>query len=129
MINTLRKEVGDDGAIKTTGAVDDVGGLFDGGDGVWCSRNLGIKPGFFDAVFRHGLAVKFVFTLEDGAVFGLKVDVAGLKSDGNGGTFEVNTKKVFEVRLNLTEVVVIFFQKTVVDTVAEIAIPAVGEVK
>ena len=76
LIYSIRKEVGDDGAVETARTVDDVGSFFYGLYCFWCGGSGGgFQPDPGDGVFAVRQVVQNVFTNMSVARNGGKVNV------------------------------------------------------
>ncbi|EKD52737.1 MAG: hypothetical protein ACD_61C00260G0002, partial [uncultured bacterium] len=68
-----------------------------------------------------------MLSTESLTVFGFEVEIAGTRGDRDGGASELDAQKIFQMTLNFQKIVLIFFQQSVVDGVAQIPLPAVDK--
>lgn len=123
----MGKEVTENRAVETAGTVNDMCGPLDGGDSFGGGFHFGVKPEFGDGILGHRLFVQLVLATENLTVFGFETEIAGAGSDGNGGSAELNTEKFFQVILNCQKVVLIFFEESVIDGVAQVSLASVNK--
>src|SRR3990172_9766087 len=127
ILYTFRKEIGQDGAVQTTRAVDNVGCFPDCRNSFRGGCGLGVKPDFGNGVTGHGLAVKFVFADIFHTHGCREADMSRFQGDGDGCSLKLGAQQTFKMILNLKKVVLIFFQEGVVDGISQVAVTAIGK--
>jgi len=65
--------------------------------------------------------------MENGAILSFKTNIGGVRGDGDDSAIELNAQKIFEMLLNLNEVVLIFFKKSIVNGISEVSAATIGE--